>query len=99
VAALPAKPKCGKAGGRQPEPESAALQRFLKSLVLFPPDDTASSLERWTTALHSDRASAPFNRLSQPVQQLFDWLGAFNVWKVCLDTRLRRLTFPIFHRA
>jgi Di-haem oxidoreductase, putative peroxidase len=27
------------------EPESAALQSFLKSLVLFPPDDTASNLD------------------------------------------------------
>ena len=26
-------------------PESAALQSFLKSLVLFPPDDTASNLD------------------------------------------------------
>jgi hypothetical protein len=28
-----------------PEPESDALQSFLKSLVLFPPDDTASNLD------------------------------------------------------
>ena len=27
------------------EPESAALQKFLRSLVLFPPDDTASNLD------------------------------------------------------
>jgi hypothetical protein len=27
------------------EPESAALQKFLSSLVLFPPDDTASNLD------------------------------------------------------
>jgi hypothetical protein len=30
---------------RLPGPESAALQTFLKSLVLFPPDDTASNLD------------------------------------------------------
>ena len=28
-----------------PEPESTALQKFLRSLVLFPPDDTASNLD------------------------------------------------------
>ena len=30
---------------RLAEPESAALQKFLRSLVLFPPDDTASNLD------------------------------------------------------
>ena len=30
---------------RLAEPESAALQKFLRSLLLFPPDDTASNLD------------------------------------------------------
>jgi hypothetical protein len=30
------------------EPESAALQKFLRSLLLFPPDDTASNLDPGT---------------------------------------------------
>jgi hypothetical protein len=30
---------------RLAEPESAALQKFLRSLLLFPPDDTASTLD------------------------------------------------------
>jgi len=31
--------------GALAEPESAAIQKFLRSLVLFPPDDTASNLD------------------------------------------------------
>ena len=39
------------------EPESAALQKFLRSLVLFSPDNTASNLDSGDRKLKTSRSS------------------------------------------